>query len=283
MLCQSKDRKKLQILSCASDTKRARTKRITQIVPALSIPGLAGLCRSAGISSEKQQTGLLIFCLFCCATLLLAVILRQSILLTMPLIAGCLQYLLLKQLKRSRVTQFDKDYTALLLSLASSIRAGLDPLQALLRVDRLFQEESLVRKELLQLKGSLQHGKTEEEVITEFASSIAHPDVHLFRAALILARSEGSSLGMCLERLTKITRQRQSFRRKSMSAVAMQKLSAYGISGCALIIASFQLLTNTDATIKAYQHPTGKVMIFTGVGLMLVGLLWMKRLCRLKL
>jgi Flp pilus assembly protein TadB len=181
----------------------------------------------------------------------------------------------LKQTSRSRAEAFEKDYTALLLSLASSVRTGRDPLQALVESAKLFPTESVIAGELGGVRQALESGRTEKAAILGFAETINHPDVPLFRSAFVLARKEGSALGECLHRLTRVTRNRQSFRRRSRSAVAMQKMSAYGIALCTVIVCLFQIITNAEGLMKAIEHPVGSMLLCLGGGLILVGLVWM--------
>ncbi len=182
-----------------------------------------------------------------------------------------------------RAESFERDYTALLLSLASSVRTGLDPLMALTELYKLFHKESEIYRQLIALKRNIDSGMTESVAMTDFARDIRHPDLALFRTAFLLARREGSSLGNCLERLARVTRARQSFRRKARAAVAMQKLSALGIVGCCIAIAIIQFFANPEGFIKATQNPLGQRIMYGGITLLACGVFWMLRLARMKL
>lgn len=192
----------------------------------------------------------------------------------------CAAYFSVKNKIIKRAENFEKDYTALLLSLASAVRSGLDPLVALTQAGQLFQTECEVSKELAALKGSIDAGVSEDQALANFASSISHPDLALFKTAFILARKEGSGLGACLQRLVKVTRTRQSFRRKVRSAVAMQRLSAFGIVICTLVIGSIQWVTNPEALKIAWNDPFGFKLLLLGFGLVICGLVWMLALTR---
>ena len=187
-------------------------------------------------------------------------------------------YYSLQRAARLRALHFEQDYTALLLTLASSIKTGLDPLQALTQAHEYFHAESSVRCELLKLKNNLEAGMAEEHVINDFASTIDHPDINLFRIAFVLSRKEGSSLAECLRRLVRVTRQRQSFRRKIKAAVATQKLSANGIAVCAVFIAAVQISSNYKAMVQAYNHPVGFKILFGGVVVILLGVYLLRRM-----
>jgi len=191
-----------------------------------------------------------------------------------------LEYLRLKRAAYLRAMEFEADYTALLISLASGVRTGLDPLVALGECARLFPESSLVRREIEKSNERIMRGQSEQEAIQAFAATVEHPDISLFRVSFLLARREGSSLAHCLQRLGRVTRQRQSFRRKIKTAVAMQKLSSLGIAGCAVVIGLFQMITNSQAWVNAAAHPIGQKIISVGLVLMVSGVVWMMRLTR---
>jgi Flp pilus assembly protein TadB len=192
-------------------------------------------------------------------------------------------FLWLKRRVFQRAEAFERDYPAMLLSLSSSIRTGLDPLVALQRTTELFPATSEVGKELRGLCQNIEKGLTEEQAVRSFGRSIQHPDIRLFQTAFLLARREGSSLSACLQRLVKVTRNRQSFRRKMRGAVAMQKLSAIGIAACAFAIVCIQAVTNFEAIRLSLQHPVGSKMLAGGGALMVLGLGWMLRMSKARL
>lgn len=189
----------------------------------------------------------------------------------------------LERMRRKRSIAFEKEYVAFLLSFASSVRTGLDPFTALLGCGQLFPEDSIVRAELQAVEQALALGETEEQAMLAFGKNVRHPDVALLRTAVILARKQGASIADCLMRLGKVTRQRQSFRRKVKAALAMQRLSAIGIALCAFVIAGIQFLTSPKAMIEALHHSTAQVVLGLGLGLMICGVVLLLRMSREKI
>jgi Flp pilus assembly protein TadB len=231
--------------------------------------------------SELQKRALILRAIgFSLSFSILAIIFTTPSLLLLIIAYLGLEYLWLKRKIVERARSFERDYTALLLSLASAVRTGLDPLVALSQAGELFSKSSVIRRELLIFKDNCDRGLTEELAIRGFASSIAHPDIALFRSAMILARKEGSSLSSCLERLARVTRQRQSFRRKVQAAVALQKISAIAIGACALVIISIQYSSNTSAFMAALSHPLASRVIWLGFGLVIIGIVWLSRMAK---
>jgi Flp pilus assembly protein TadB len=211
------------------------------------------------------------------------VVLGLPVLLLLAPVCLLLEYVKVKRLAFRRAQEFEKDYPALLLSLAAGVRSGLDPLLALCRSAELFGASSAVRRELLQLQEAIDSGVTEEQALARFGGSISHPDLDLFRAAFMLARKEGSSLGDCLQRLVKVTRQRQSFRRRMRAAVTMQKMSAFGIAGCTIVIGIIQGVTNPKAFELAFESPIGSKALVASLLLIVTGIGWIVAMARARL
>jgi len=199
------------------------------------------------------------------------------------ILAFCAAWLTFNQFTRKaflRAESFERDYTALLLSLASAVKTGIDPVVALSSSYSLFSEKSEVRIQGELFKANIASGRSETESIAEFGKTIPHPDLPLFRAAFLLARREGSSLAECLHRLARVTRQRQSFRRKVKAAIAMQKLSAFAIAACCVVITCIQFCANPAAFYRTMQHPQGAKIMLVGVLLVASGVAWMLRIAK---
>lgn len=176
---------------------------------------------------------------------------------------------------RARRYSIDRDLPALLTSVASSVRAGIDPLQALLEARDYFPSSSVLVEEIEVLKRGIAAGEEEHVLIEGFLSSFNHPDGELFKRCLLLSRRHGSSLAEPLHRVTRVVRQRQSFRRKTTAALAMHRMSAIGISVCALFIGAVQVGMNAEGVVNAFHHPMGGKFLAGGVAMILIGVVWM--------
>lgn len=239
----------------------------------------SALCLQANIT--KRERGRILGFLGAASALLACIaLLSKAFLLPAAILPWLIAAFYISRRAFKRAENFERDYPALLLSLSSSVRTGLDPLSAMIESEKLFEPDSEVRKELYKFKISIERGKPEAEAIRDFAASISHPDIQLFRTGYLLARRQGSSLAECLQRLARVTRQRQSFRRKIRSAVAMQRLSAFGIGGCSLLICGIQAMGNPRIITDTLAHPLGQRMLIAGAVLISLGLLWMVRMTR---
>lgn len=196
--------------------------------------------------------------------------------------AGGLVLLALKERRmlRQRARSVDRDLPALLTSVASSVRAGIDPLVALSEAREFLPSDSALTVELERFHRSLTAGGDEEEVIDRLFREITTPDIELFKGCLRLSRKHGSSLAEPLHRVTRVVRQRQSFRRKTRAALAMHRMSAVGISLCAALIALMQAFTNPDGIKLVFEHSIGSALLISGGALIVIGVVWMMSLGR---
>lgn len=176
---------------------------------------------------------------------------------------------------RRETILLERDLPSLLTSIASSVRAGIDPLKALGDAADQFPEESPLRRELTEFRAHLGRGGDEVELLGALCAGYEHPDIELFKRCLILSRVHGSSLAEPLHRVVRVVRQRQSFRRKTRAALAMHRMSAIGIAGCAALIGFMQLTVNRKGILIAIANPAGVLLLVGGASLVAAGVAWM--------
>jgi tight adherence protein B len=174
----------------------------------------------------------------------------------------------------------DRDLPALLTSVASSVRAGIDPLSALLAASDYLPKDTPIVHEVEKIRLGLAKGEDEEALLEDFLTVYASPEGDLFKRCLILSRRHGSSLADPLHRITRVVRQRQSFRRKVRAALAMHRMSAIGIALCAVAMGALQLGMNPRAFDLALAHPLGGALLVGGGALIVVGVIWMMMMGR---
>lgn len=250
-----------------------------------TMPGQAEKVRSAlvavcGTSDliGHERTLITAACLMTSGILAIAVA-SSSIfpLLVLLIVPSVLRFILRSKL-RLRSAAIERDLPAFLLSLASSLRTGLEPLEALQKTSALFSRSGPLGQSLQQVCSDLDQGIDETEVLKGLILRTGSRDITTFSETFLLARKEGSSLAECLKRLARVSRQRQSFRRKTRAALAMQKLSAIGIGICLFIIALIQLSTNPTSLQDAFAHPIGSKLLVLSFVLFGAGMVWLFRM-----
>ena len=176
--------------------------------------------------------------------------------------------------KRRRAT-IERDLPALLTSVASSVRAGIDPLSAIADCDQYLPVDSPFREEARLFRERLKAGEDEFEAIESFLSWDSSSEVELFKRCVVLSRQHGSSLAEPLHRVVRVVRQRQSFKRKTRAALAMHRMSAIGIALCAALIALMQGIMNAKGVAVALTNTAGIVLLSVGGVLIVSGVFWM--------
>lgn len=174
-----------------------------------------------------------------------------------------------------RRASLDRDLPALLTSIVSSVRAGIDPIVAIIKSAEYLPAGTPLTEGIASFRDRLAQGSEESDEIRAFLAEYAHPDLELFKRCVLLSRKHGCSLSDPLHRITRVIRQRHSFRRKTRAALAMHRLSAFGIALSALVICLIQVGTNKKGVILALEHPVGSPMLIAGCFLIMVGVVWM--------
>ncbi len=198
---------------------------------------------------------------------------------TIPKRSGWLTGIIKK--KRISTKQGLDDLVALLQSLSAAIRSGMDPLLALERSGKGLGDSSYLSREVACLITQItDEGLPLQTALGKFASDMEDPCLDLFRHALRLAHEDGASISTCLQRLSRVTRQRQSFDRKVKSALAMQRLSTIGLLACAGLMLTTQALTNFEAITHAFSNPLSLFVMLIGLTLLSSGAVMMARLAK---
>lgn len=177
--------------------------------------------------------------------------------------------------EKKRHSAIERDLPALLTSVASSVRAGIDPLRAIGDAEEYFPADSPFVSEVRLFKQRIAAGDDEFDTIERFLADDDHADVELFKRCILLSRRHGSSLADPLHRVVRVVRQRQSFKRKTRAALAMHRMSAIGIALCAILIAVMQAAMNAKGVALAFEKTAGVVLLSLGGVLIAAGVGWM--------
>ncbi len=253
LLVPSRDRSMRDGASQSLDGTRARGNRGVVVVGSVCV-GSVGLAMGVYVSPVWGLTSMILF-----STPWLVCYLRRQ---------------------RVPIDSMERDLPALLNWVASSVRAGIDPLRALHDAVAYLPSSSALTSELVRFERSLLIGTDEIEAIEGLFAQQYHPDLDLFKRCLSLSRRHGTSLSEPLHRITRVVRQRQSFRRKTRAALAMHRMSAFGIALCAILVAVMQLLVNSSGVRTAIEKPAGLALLCTGGALVVVGVVWMLQMGR---
>lgn len=179
-----------------------------------------------------------------------------------------------------RHDELERDLPALLTTIASSVRAGLDPVSAMVQARTFFQPTTEIAQELSAFAAQVATAERDELAMNAFMRGVQSADLELFKRCMALSQRHGASLAEPLHRVVRVVRHRQSFRRKTRGALAMHRMSAIGIALCAGVIGGIQVVMNRGGVQLAWEHPVGWKLLSTGGALMAGGICWMMSLGR---
>lgn len=209
--------------------------------------------------------------------------------LNMPIISGLILFMtpvfcysILNKAVNKRFEKFDADYPVLLLSYVSLLKTGMSTIGGLEAAAKGLDQDSMVRMEVEILIERLRLGLSEEQAINSFGETINHPELTLFVQSLLLSRKVGGTLSSTLERLAKQVRNRQQFRKKAKSEVAMEAGSIMMISIVMSCLLFFLVTTSPELILPALTHPMGKKVFQAGVAFVVVGYVWSKKITNIK-
>ena len=161
-LCQSQEIERSRLLLYG--TPRPLPEPGGPPAPAAPAGRLRALLKKSGLSPAAVRAyywraggGLVLLILTGCRACGMAALLLAGA-------AAGLEYLRLNRIVFKRAEAFESDYPALLLSLASGIRTGLDPLIAMRECAALFRERSLLRREIELFTERISGGASEHGV-----------------------------------------------------------------------------------------------------------------------
>ena len=189
---------------------------------------------------------------------------------------------LLDRSLKKRFEAFDEDYPVMLLSYVSLLKTGMSPIAGLEAAGKGLDETSLVRAEIELLIERLRLGLAEEQAISAFGETVAHPELELFVQSLILSRRVGGTLSQTLERLARQVRKRQQFRKQAVAAVGMERSSLQMIAAIMTLLMFYLAWTAPGLVFPAFSHPLGMKVFQCGLMLIVFGFYWSNKVTDVK-
>jgi tight adherence protein B len=97
-----------------------------------------------------------------------------------------------------------------------------------------------------------------------------------------IQRQVGGSLAGLFDMVAEAVRQRQQFARKIKSLTAMGRMSAYVLCGLTFFVAGALTLLNASYMSPLYHSESGHMLIITGLVMMAVGSLILRKIVSFK-
>ena len=164
--------------------------------------------------------------------------------------------------------------------MASSLRAGHSLLQALNSVATEAEEPTSV--EFSRIINETRVGRELSQSLDETARRMNSDDFVWVTQAIAINREVGGNLAEVLDGVGHTIRERNQIRRQVKALSAEGRLSAVVLMALPLGVLAFLSLTNPAYIARFTESLAGYLMIATGVLLLIIGGLWLRKVVRLK-
>ncbi|HKI93386.1 MAG TPA: type II secretion system F family protein, partial [Gaiellaceae bacterium] len=125
-------------------------------------------------------------------------------------------------------------------------------------------------------------GRPMDEALAEMAERIGSKDLTFVLTAVTIQRQIGGSLAGLFDVVAEVVRQRQQFVRKIRGLTAMGRMSAYVLAGLPFFLALAITVMNPSYMAPLWKSTTGHELILTGLGMLAVGAVVLKKIVSFK-
>jgi tight adherence protein B len=215
------------------------------------------------------------------ATLLgavLAMALLSNLLLAgvIGVVSGAVPTLVLRMSLGRRGDKMREQLPDVLTIMASSLRAGHSFLQALDTVAREIPAPANV--EFQRLVAEIRLGRPAEDALEALADRVGSSDFRWAVLAVNIQREVGGNLAEILDNVSDTLRERATMRRQIRVLTAEGRLSAWVLAILPFAIAIYMFAVNPDYISLLFTKQIGLFMLGTAGVLMVLGILWMRKI-----
>lgn len=183
--------------------------------------------------------------------------------------------------RAGRVTaKVDQQLPDVLAALASSLRSGHSLLQAVEAASE--RTPHPLGPQLARVVREMTLGRSLEDALEAMADRLGSTDLRWSVRAMIIQSRTGGRLADILETLAEFMREREEVRREVNALTADGRLSAWILSLLPVGVAGALLVMSPDYLTPLIERPAGLVMIAGAVALMLVAIVWIRRVVRVE-
>lgn len=184
-----------------------------------------------------------------------------------------LPWYLVRRAAERRKEKLEDQLADAMVSMSSSIRAGLSLSQAMEILAR--QCPWPINQEFTQVYGEYQMGKTMETCLLEAKERIDSENFALFVAAMEASRRSGGRLNETVERIAGSVRELQRLERKIKSETAQARASAtYMAMAPIAVLAMYYFILDPKNTERLFTTVAGQLILITAAILNIIAYLW---------
>lgn len=182
--------------------------------------------------------------------------------------------------KKKRMAKFERQLPDAMDLIARSLKAGLAFLAGIKIVSDEFPDP--VGIEFGKTVSEINFGISTDEALKNLAARIDIPDLRFFVISVILQKETGGNLADILENISRLIRERFKFLGKVRALSAEGRISSYVLVAVPIFLAIVISILNPDYMRTLKEEPAGNVMVFLAIIMMIMGVLFLKKMLRLK-
>jgi tight adherence protein B len=175
----------------------------------------------------------------------------------------------------TRIKKFENQLPDLLITIAASLKAGHSFRQGIQAV--VDEGADPAAKEFRRVMTETQLGKPMDDALTDMADRIGSKNLSFVITAVTIQRQIGGSLAGLFDMVADTVRQRQQFFRKVKGLTAQGRMSAYVLVGLPFFIALVVTMMNPSYMAPLYHTSSGHKLIATGIAMLIIGSLMLKK------
>ncbi|HEY9018767.1 type II secretion system F family protein [Thiomicrospira sp.] len=187
-------------------------------------------------------------------------------------------YIYLQQ--RKRQNKIKAQFPEMLDTLVRALQSGYGIDGALNMVANEFPAP--LGKEIKEVNSQLQLGISMRDILREFQRRITLSEAQYFVVTLIIQRETGGQLVEILSDLSKMMRRRERFQAKLKSLTAESRFTAFFIGGAPLVYLAYKVLFQPQSMTFFFNDPTGQVMFWGSLILMVTGMLVLRSMLKIR-
>lgn len=193
-----------------------------------------------------------------------------------PIGAFGIPKLVLGFLVKRRLNKFTAYFADAIDVIVRGVRSGLTVGECLSIVSR--EIPAPVGPEFALVNEGIRLGMTTGEVLQRLSDRVPTPEVRFFTIVLITQQTTGGNLAETLAKLSDVLRQRKKMKDKVQALSSEAKASAAIIGSLPFIMIAGMAFTQPKMLALLFTHPTGHVLLGIGVGMMVTGMLVMRKM-----
>jgi tight adherence protein B len=232
---------------------------------------------AAGVSLRSGEFVVISVGAALAAGLVGAALLRSALLaLVVAVVGGFVPRILLSGQLRKRADKLREQLPDVLTIMASSLRAGHSFLQSLDTVAKEVAQPAAA--EFQRVVAEIRLGRPAEDALEALAVRVGSDDFKWAVLAVNIQREVGGNLAEILDNVADTLRERAMLRRQIKVLTAEGRLSAWVLALLPIAIALYMTVVNPDYISLLVTKTMGWVMLGTGLVLLVLGILWMRKI-----